>query len=260
MNNYNIPIQLPIIDDFNHEAKEGYLILYGKNDGIYYKKNNIEYKINVSENTSHNISIGLKVPEGFNVVNSPISSSGEIEIQYADGYHLPSLNKQLEWDNKAPLNSPNFTGIPTATTPTLNSNNNQIATTEFVKKQLVAYSNINEGAITTTSNIYIFQNEMVLNDIPQGSYLLSYGNWMSHNTANGEVTIQIVINNIPLNNSVMLWSRGGNQGNTNGILSYNNFPIFLEHEMNNIQIFWRTNTGIATSNNRYITILKINNS
>jgi hypothetical protein len=46
----------------------------------------------------------------------------------------------------APLNSPNFTGVPTAPTPALNDNSTKIATTAFVKGQ--NYATLNSPAFT----------------------------------------------------------------------------------------------------------------
>lgn len=48
----------------------------------------------------------------------------------------------------APINSPNFTGVPTAPTPALNDNSTKIATTAFVKGQ--NYAALNSPALTGT--------------------------------------------------------------------------------------------------------------
>lgn len=45
--------------------------------------------------------------------------------------HITSLDRET-WNNKAPNESPNFTGVPTAPTPTLGDSSNKIATTDFV--------------------------------------------------------------------------------------------------------------------------------
>lgn len=44
------------------------------------------------------ISVGLTVPTGFSVSNSPITSSGDIALSFASGYSLPTTAKQGEWD------------------------------------------------------------------------------------------------------------------------------------------------------------------
>ena len=43
-------------------------------------------------------SVGLEAPTGFDVNNSPITSSGNIELEFDDGYSLPTNIKQSEWD------------------------------------------------------------------------------------------------------------------------------------------------------------------
>lgn len=45
-------------------------------------------------------SVGLTVPTGFSVSNSPITSSGDIALSFASGYSLPTNTKQSQWDNK----------------------------------------------------------------------------------------------------------------------------------------------------------------
>lgn len=43
-------------------------------------------------------SVGLSVPVGFAVSNSPITSTGNIALAFDTGYSLPTDAKQLEWD------------------------------------------------------------------------------------------------------------------------------------------------------------------
>lgn len=45
-------------------------------------------------------SVGVSVPTGFSVSNSPITSSGTIAITFASGYSLPTTAKQSSWDGK----------------------------------------------------------------------------------------------------------------------------------------------------------------
>lgn len=44
-------------------------------------------------------SIGISVPTGFAVSNSPVTSSGTIAISFASGYSLPTTHKQEHWDS-----------------------------------------------------------------------------------------------------------------------------------------------------------------
>lgn len=43
-------------------------------------------------------SIGLSMPTGFTVTGSPVTEEGTLEVEFAEGYLLPSAAKQLEWD------------------------------------------------------------------------------------------------------------------------------------------------------------------
>lgn len=45
-------------------------------------------------------SVGLTMPTGFTVSNSPITSSGTLGVTFASGYSLPTTAKQNEWDAK----------------------------------------------------------------------------------------------------------------------------------------------------------------
>ena len=112
------------------------------------------------------------------------------------------------------------------------------------------------GATTTTSTAYTLQTGMQITSVPVGTYLVGYGNWMRHNSANGEITTQIYVGGTAQTGSEMLWSRGGNQGNTNGLMVYSNFVITLATTAT-VEIRWRTSTGTATSTNRYLTLLKV---
>lgn len=44
-------------------------------------------------------SVGVSVPTGFSVTNSPITNVGTISIGFAAGYSLPTTAKQTEWDS-----------------------------------------------------------------------------------------------------------------------------------------------------------------
>lgn len=57
-----------------------------------------------------------------------------------------ALGAGVDISGLAPINSPNFTGVPTAPTPALNDNSNKIATTGFVKGQ--NYAPLNSPAFT----------------------------------------------------------------------------------------------------------------
>ena len=73
-----------------------------------------------------------------------------------------TVNQVMALLGAAPLNSPNFTGIPTAPTPNTSDSSNQIATTAFVKAQgagagtvtnVATGTGLTGGPITTTGTI-----------------------------------------------------------------------------------------------------------
>lgn len=43
-------------------------------------------------------SVGLSMPTGFSVANSPVTSSGAFSVTFASGYSLPTTAKQSNWD------------------------------------------------------------------------------------------------------------------------------------------------------------------
>lgn len=57
---------------------------------------------NLSANRTWNVgtvtSVGLSVPTGFSVANSPVTSSGTIALSFASGYSLPTNASQTNWD------------------------------------------------------------------------------------------------------------------------------------------------------------------
>lgn len=55
-------------------------------------------------------------------------------IEWSNILHTPTTLAGYGITDAAPIDSPSLTGIPTAPTPDVVSNNNQIATTNFVKK------------------------------------------------------------------------------------------------------------------------------
>lgn len=44
-------------------------------------------------------SVGLVMPTGFSVSNSPVTSSGDLTVAFAAGYSLPTTAKQTQWDS-----------------------------------------------------------------------------------------------------------------------------------------------------------------
>lgn len=50
-------------------------------------------------------SVGLSVPTGFSVANSPITSSGTLALTFSTGYSLPTNAKQQQWDEAYSITS-----------------------------------------------------------------------------------------------------------------------------------------------------------
>ena len=62
-------------------------------------------------------SVGISVPTGLTVSNSPLTSNGTIAITYGSGYSIPTDAKQAEWDQayNDKINSASVTGTSTKT-------------------------------------------------------------------------------------------------------------------------------------------------
>jgi hypothetical protein len=72
-------------------------------------------------------SVGLSVPTGLTVSNSPITTSGTLAVTYTAGYSIPTTAKQSDWDtaygwgNHATSGYATITGVETLTNKTLTS-------------------------------------------------------------------------------------------------------------------------------------------
>jgi hypothetical protein len=62
-------------------------------------------------------SVGISVPTGLTVSNSPLTSNGTIAISYGSGYSIPTDTKQGQWDESYndKINSASVTGTSTKT-------------------------------------------------------------------------------------------------------------------------------------------------
>lgn len=75
----------------------------------------------------------------YRCIQDALNKNPTTEIAYWTGYDLSSY---------APINSPNFTGTPTAPTPASTDNSTKIATTAFIKSLLGSYAPIDSPALT----------------------------------------------------------------------------------------------------------------
>jgi len=103
-------------------------------------------------------SVGLTAPTGFDVGNSPITSSGNIGLTFSSGYSLPTNTKQSQWDiaYNDKIASLSFTGTDTKTL-TLNQTDGGTVTGTFTDLQGVTSvtggTGLTGGTITTTGTL-----------------------------------------------------------------------------------------------------------
>jgi hypothetical protein len=76
---------------------------------------NLDY--NASGAATNITSVGLSMPTGFSVANSPLTNSGTLAVSYASGYSLPSDAEQATWDTayNRSLTAANVSGTTTKT-------------------------------------------------------------------------------------------------------------------------------------------------
>ena len=118
------------------------------------------------------ISVGLTMPQGFSVSNSPITSSGVLTVNFANGYSLPTNTKQSQWDTAYGWGNHATAGYATqtwvgqqsyATTSWVSSN--------FATKTLESYFDSNGNAksalkLTTVSKTAWGQTYWTANGVP----------------------------------------------------------------------------------------------
>lgn len=83
---------------------------------------------------------GGRFTEQSTVIWASDAQAYDIQLAFSDGSNLSFdnifvLEGQSNTSGFAPINSPNFTGVPTAPTPATNDNSNKIATTAYVQNQ-----------------------------------------------------------------------------------------------------------------------------
>ena len=102
-------------------------------------------------------SIGLSVPTGFTISNSPITSSGTLALSFASGYSLPTTASQSNWDAayNDKINSASVTGTTTKTL-TLNQQDGGTITASWTDINTDAVTSVfgRTGAVVATSGDY----------------------------------------------------------------------------------------------------------
>jgi hypothetical protein len=134
-------------------------------------------------------SVQVSVPNGLEVNTQPITSTGTIEVSYASGYSIPTNTKQTEWDNKAPINNPTFTGTVSGVTASmvdLGNVTNESKTIMFTDPTFTGAMNIPT----------IVENGIVISEAANNSTTLSVLNGISvyyftdNSTANWSIDFQ----------------------------------------------------------------------
>lgn len=102
-------------------------------------------------------SVGLTMPTGFSVANSPLTSSGTLAVTYSSGYSLPTTTKQSEWDQayNDKINSASVSGTTTKTL-TLNQQDGGTIQASWTDENTDAVTSVfgRTGAITATEGDY----------------------------------------------------------------------------------------------------------
>lgn len=102
-------------------------------------------------------SVGLTMPTGFSVSNSPLTQSGTIAVTFAGGYSLPTITKQSQWDQSYndKINSASVTGTTTKTL-TLNQQDGGTIQTSWTDDNTDAVTSVfgRTGAIIALNGDY----------------------------------------------------------------------------------------------------------
>jgi hypothetical protein len=105
-------------------------------------------------------SVGISVPTGLNVTGSPITSSGTMQIGFANGYSIPTTTKQAEWDAKSDFSGSynDLTDKPTIPAAQVNSDWNassgvsQILNKPSMSTETLTF--IDDNNVSTTVVVY----------------------------------------------------------------------------------------------------------
>jgi len=102
-------------------------------------------------------SVGLTMPTGFSVANSPLTASGTLNVSFTGGYSLPTTTKQSEWDQSYndKINSAAVTGTTTKTL-TLNQQDGGTVTASWTDINTDAVTSVfgRTGAVVATGGDY----------------------------------------------------------------------------------------------------------
>lgn len=120
-----------------------------------------------------------KISVGDGATFTPSVSDGGV-LSWENNKNLPNPESVdlsqavIDRGGLAPIDSPAFTGTPTAPTPANTDNSTKLATTEFVNSRLGNYLSLTGGTMTGT--IVLSTPESVKRNIDNGSLVLNGGN------------------------------------------------------------------------------------
>ena len=172
------------------------------------------------------------------------------------GYDVDDLGAEIEDidANKASVNSPDFTGTPTAPTPADGTSDRQIATAEFVYNTIRSnVGNVFSG--TTTGSVSVPNNTATV----IGSITLTKGAWMiiacCDWAGNGNGYRQIAISSAvdPARSNAATTPSAGASKDT-----YQQFVKVLSTDGETVNIYARQNSGSAITAYPYIYAIRLN--
>ena len=163
----------------------------------------LEYS-DVSEGSSGTVtSVNFSAPIGFSISGAPITGSGIIALNYADGYSLPTILKQQNWDTAYGWGNHEGLYKPISYIP--NWNDVQLKPTTLEGYGITDAQHVNDNltsiSVLTEGFGFLRKNELNTWVFDTNSYLTS-NQTISINgdaTGSGSTSIDIVLNTVPIN-------------------------------------------------------------
>jgi hypothetical protein len=203
----------------------------------------------LSGNAGTVTSVGLSVPTGLTVNNSPITSSGTLAITFTNGYSIPTITKQGQWDtaytnNHTHSNKVILDDITSAYTTVLNTKLSGIEDEAQVNKIEQIKLNGTALAIGTSKDVNV--NAVTSITVPNG---LSIGSL----NANGNIAISFASGYTLLSNTDKT-SWNNHLSNTYNPHNVTKAQVGLGNVTNLVATDYLTAFVSTTSNNLSITV------
>lgn len=158
------------------------------------------YSLSWADNGSGTVtSVGLTVPTGFSVSNSPVTTSGDIALGFAAGYSLPTTSVQSNWNTayNRSLTGISITGV-TNKTLTLTEQDGSILTATWsdYDTQGVTNVSVNTGTTGTDFNASVINpttTPVITLNLPDASAstrgALNSTDWATFNAKQAAITL-----------------------------------------------------------------------